>query len=250
VNKKARTRKKPLSVLTPTEVAEIDGLIERRWWQQEQEGAALIRKDEDELKRLLRVSADTPWPKQLGPGITSGGDGYLYVRKEKDLSDEQRALVVEVARRDGVIRYALATGDGPSDLSQYWSKRDAGWDFVMSRLQGVHVDDFDRTLDQAIDELLDTNITAGPYTRAYIKYDRHARVNPKRRAHDQKRALASSIDAAVKWLTDLLQDAGFVDAKMRAEAFMASHWRKVVNGRSRFATGPALNTWLRTTLKR
>jgi hypothetical protein len=78
-----RPHKKPLNKLEAHEIAEIDKLIEiRRRQQQEQqqeEGRRLFREDEEELQRLMRVSPETPWPQRLGPGVTSGGDGFHYV---------------------------------------------------------------------------------------------------------------------------------------------------------------------------
>jgi hypothetical protein len=156
---KARSRKRPLK-LTPAEIAEIDELIKIGRWQHEQERQRLLRHDEEELQRLIEQSPKTPWPKQVGPGPTSGRDGFLYVREEEE--GLQLAHVVEVARRDGVVRYALAPGDPKIDLDRHWERRDPSWQFVMDRLKGVKPDDVDRVIDEAIERAVRQRHPAEP----------------------------------------------------------------------------------------
>ena len=108
-------------------------------------------------------------------------------------------------------------------------------------------------IDKAVDDLLDSDIPLSQGTRQYIKEDRHARADPKRREHERDRALAllpvsligSRLLACRRSCCD---DAGFKDAKTRAAEYLAGHWRKIVQqdrGRSRFSSGPALTAWLR-----
>jgi hypothetical protein len=253
VEGKKRKKKKRLE-LSPAEIAEIDELIELRHQQVEQEGQEIFRRDERERQILLREDHTVgPWPERLEYGAASDGD-YVYVR-EGDKAHEVPAghpFLVEVARRNGIIRYAW-TGGLTFDLDQYWSKRDPGWHVVMSRLEGVPPDDVDRVIDQALDELLASNTPLGPYTRAYIAEDRRTRVDPKRRKRNQDRALASVIAGQVNWLACLLRDAEFSDPRMRARAYLAPRWRKIVQenrGRSRFSSDRALDQWLRDVLKR
>jgi hypothetical protein len=147
-----------------------------------------------------------------------------------------------------MIRYALAPGEPELDPYQYWSKRDPSWHFVMSRLRGVHPDDVDRVIDKAVDDLLDSNIPLSQGTKQYIKEDRHARADPKRRERNRDRALAFGIVSQLGWLVELLRDADFKDAKTRAEEYLAVLWRAIVRqdrNRSRFSSGPALAAWLR-----
>ena len=80
----------------------------------EQERQRRLRHDEEVLERLVQRSPETPWPKQVGPGPTPGRDGFFYVREEDALSEG----VVEVARRDGVIRYAPAPGYPETDIDR------------------------------------------------------------------------------------------------------------------------------------
>jgi hypothetical protein len=258
VRAKARRRtRKPPRRLSAAEIDEIDELIvldrggtdEQREW----ERLNRLRLDQDKLDELLRASPTTPWPKQVGAGLTSGRDGFLYVREADGLPEAQLAQVVEIARRDGLIRYALAPGDPGIDLDQYWRKRDPSWHFVMGRLHGVHPDDIDRVVDEAVDDLLDSNIPLSQGTRQFIKEDRQQARDPKRRERDRDRALALAIAGQLDWLTELLafgpgRDAGFKDARTRAAEYLAVHWRKIVQedrGRSRFSSGPALAAWLR-----
>jgi hypothetical protein len=236
-----RPHKKPLNKLEAHEIAEIDKLIEIRHWQQQEEGRHLFREDEEELQRLMRVSPETPWPQQPGPGVTSGGDGFHYVREADGLPEAWRGNVVEVARRDGMIRYALAPGDG-IDTDQYWMRRDPSWHFVLARLKGVDPNDWDRVIQQAIGDLIDAGIPLGRYTMAYIKGRFLFPPDPKDREEDQDQILAHVIAHEVGWLTDLLHD------KQRAQAYAAHHWRKVAHGR--FSSGPALNMWLRRALNK
>jgi hypothetical protein len=248
---KARSRKRPPR-LTEAEIAEIDKLIARRRQETEWECQEIIRREEEERRVLLREDHTVgPWPERLGPGSTSDGD-YVYVR-EGDKAHEVPAghpFLREVARRDGMIRYAW-TGGLTFDLSQYW-KRDPSWQLVMTRLEGVPANDWDRVIDEAIDELLDGDIPLSRNTKQYIKEDRHARVDPKRRERNRDRALAFIIVDQVNWLENLLEAADFKDAKTRAEEYLARHWRKVAmeDGRSRFSSGPALNAWVRWVVKR
>jgi hypothetical protein len=243
---KARSRKPPL-VLSDAEVAEIAELIKLRHWQAEQEGLHLIRKDEEELQRLVRASPETPWPKSVGPGPTAGRDGFLYVREEEGLSEEQLALVVEVARRDGVIRYALAPGDG-IDVDRYWERRDPSFKFILDRLNGVKSDDVDRAIQQAVRDLFGDGMPLSAATKQFV-IDRYVcPPDPKRRERDRDRSLATVIAAEVNWLVQLLKDEDYADAKTRAEAYLAPRWRRVVQqdrGRSRFSSGEALSAWLR-----
>ncbi len=64
----------------------------------------------------------------------------------------------------GLIRYALAPGEPGIDLDQYWRKRDPSWHFVMARLRGVHPNDVDRVIDEAVDDLLDSPIPLSQHT--------------------------------------------------------------------------------------
>jgi hypothetical protein len=155
--------------------------------------------------------------------------------------------VVEIARRDGLIRYALAPGDPEIDLDQYW-ERDPSLHFVMGRMRGVHSDDIDRVIDQAVDDLLDSNIPLSQFTKQFIKADRQKARDPKRWERTRDRTLALTIASRLDWLTGLLAHAGFKDARTRAAEYLAVHWRKIVQedrGRSRFSSGPALAAWLR-----
>jgi hypothetical protein len=161
--------------------------------------------------------------------------------------------VVEIARRDGLIRYALAPGEPGIDLDQYWRGRGSSWHFVMARLRGVHSDDIDRVIDEAVDDLLDSNIPLSQGTRRFIKEDRQQARDPKRRESNRDRALAFAIAGQLDSLTELLafgpgRDAGFKDARTRAAEYLAVLWRKIIQedrGRSRFSSGPALAAWLR-----
>jgi hypothetical protein len=245
---KRRTRKPPRR-LSAAEIAEIHELIARRHQETEWECQEIIRREEKEQQVLLREDHTAgPWPERLKRGFTELGDGYCYVR-EGDKVHEVPAghpFLREVARREGMIRYAW-TGGLTFDLSQHW-ERDPSWQFVMTRLEGVPANDWDRVIDEAIDELLDTDIPLSQGTRQYLKEDRHARADPKRREHDRDRILALCISGQLPWLVELLRDAGFKDEKTRAAEYLAGDWRKIVRqdrGRSRFSSGPALTTWLR-----
>jgi hypothetical protein len=247
-----RVKKRPLK-LTNAQIAEIGELIEAKHQQDEQERRWHVEEHklrEERNRRLLAREdpAGGAWPERLGAGSTEF-DGYVYVR-EGDKAHEVpngHPFLVEMARRDGMIRYAWRTpAPDVIDLNNYWAKRDPSLHFVMSRVQGIHVDDWDRALTQAIDELLDTDIPLSRYTKEYIKY--HRQVDTKRRKIDLDRSLAFVMVAEMKWLEDLLRDAGFADAKTRAEEYLARHWRKIVRqdrGRWRFSSGPALSAWLR-----
>jgi hypothetical protein len=252
VEGKKRSRKPSLR-LSDAEITEIDELIKIEHQRVEQEGQEIFRRDEEERQILLREDHTAgPWPERLERGSTSDGD-YVYVR-EGDKAHEVPAghpFLVEVSRRDGMIRYAW-TGGLTFDLSQYWSK-DPSWQFVMDRLGGVPANDWACVIQQAIDDLLDADIPLSRNVKQYIKYDRHARSDPKRRKRDQERTLASVINGQVKWLTALLADADFADAKTRAQAYLAPRWRKVVqdnHDRGRFSSGRALDQWVRWALKR
>jgi hypothetical protein len=256
VKGKTRSRKPPLR-LSAAEVAKIDQLIEDHRGrygtdeQREQERQHRLRHDEEELQRLVQRSPETPWPKQVGPGPTSGRDGFLYVREEEERL--QLAHVVEVARRDGVVRYALAPGDPEIDLDRHWERRDPSWQFVMDRLKGVKPDDVDRVTDEVIDELFDSDILLSRNTKQFIKEDRHERADPKRRQRNRDRALAIVISGQVSWLENLLRAWNFTAAKTRAEEYLARQWRETVKQdrrSSRFSSGPALNAWVRWALKR
>jgi hypothetical protein len=241
--------------LSPAEIAEIDELIRLRHEQVKLEGEEIICQEERERQILLRADhTKGPWPVRL-EHATSDGD-YVYVR-EGDKPHEVPAghpFLIEVARRDGMIRYAW-TGGLTFDLNQYWNKRDPSWHFVMERLRGVAPNDWDRVIAQAISDLIvDRRIPLGEYTLHYIK-DRHVcPPDPKRRARDQERALASVIDGQVDWLAGLLKDAGFKKgAKTRAREYLAPHWRKIVQqdcGCWRFSNGEALRKWVQWVLKR
>jgi hypothetical protein len=257
---KKRTRKPPRR-LSAAEIAEINELIALRHWQNEQEGQNILRCDREELDELFRASPTTPWPKPVGPGstasrrlwgkLTVGGDGFFYGREADGLPEAQRAQVVEIARHDGLIRYALAPGEPAIHLDQYWSKIDPSWQLIMTRTRGVQPNDWDRAVKAIIKELLKTGTPPlGPYTRAYLDaFCVELDPDPKRREHEQDRALTIVITGHLSWLVELLGDADFKGAnKTRAAEYLAGHWRKIVQqdrGRSRFSSGPALTTWLR-----
>jgi hypothetical protein len=199
--------------LSPAEVAEIDELIRLRHQQVKWEGEEIIRQEERERQILLRADhSKGPWPEpERLPehGSTSDGD-YVYVR-EGDKAHEVPAghpFLIEVARRDGMIRYAW-TGGLTFDLNQYWNKRDPSWQFIMDHLRGVAPNDCDGVIAQAIGDLIvDRRIPLGEYTLHYIK-DRHVcPPDPKRRARDQERTLATVIDGRVNWLAGLLKGRG------------------------------------------
>jgi hypothetical protein len=243
--------------LSPAEIAEIDELILRKRQQVKWEAEDIICQEERERQILLRTDHTIgPWPEPeqlVEHGQTSDGD-YVYVR-EGDKAHEIPAghpFLKEVARRDGMIRYAW-TGGLTFDPDQYWKRRDPSWHFVMERLRGVAPNDWDRVIAQAIGELIDRRIPLGEYTLHYIK-DRHVcPPDPKRRARDQKRTLASVIDDQVNWLAGLLTDAGYTDATTRAREYLAPKWREIVKqdcGRWRFSNGEALRQWLRWARKR
>jgi hypothetical protein len=84
----------------------------------EQERQRRLRHEEEELQRLVQRSPETPWPKRVGPGLTPGRDGFLYVSEADGLPEQHREHVVEVARRDGVIRYALTPGYPETDIDR------------------------------------------------------------------------------------------------------------------------------------
>ena len=106
--------------------------------------------------------------------------------------------MVEIERRDGLIRYALAPGEPGIDLDEYWRKRDPSWHFVMARLSGVHPDDVDRVIDEAVDDLLDSNIPLSQDTRQFIKADRQQARNRKAGSATETAPLHSSL--AVSWI--------------------------------------------------
>jgi hypothetical protein len=246
--KAKRCTRKPPRRLSAAESAEIDELIARRRRETEWECREVIRREEEQQVLLREDHTAGPWPERLERGFTELGDGYCYVR-EGDKVHEVPAghpFLREVARREGMIRYAW-TGGLTFDLSQHW-KRDPSWQFVMTRLEGVPANDWDRVIDEAIDELLDTDIPLSQGTRQYLKQDRHARADPKRWEHDRDRILALCISDQLRWLVELLRDAGLKDAKTRAEEYLAVLWRPIVRqdrNRSRFSSGPALAAWLR-----
>jgi hypothetical protein len=241
---KGRGRKPPLC-LTEAESAAISELIELRHQQNQWEIEHQSRLDEERRQRLLRSDHGAePWPERLDPGMVSSVGDYIYAH-EGVTADP---YWIEVARRNGWVRYVSKAYLAPYgiDLEDYLCKRDPSWHFVMSRLPGN--DWSDRAIQQAIGELLDTGIPLSQETRQFIK-DRY--VCPpalKQRERDQDRVLASVINDEVEGLTELLADAGFTDAKTRAESYLAPHWRKVVQQdrkRSRFSSGEALAAWLR-----
>jgi hypothetical protein len=246
--KKRRTRK-PLR-LSPDEIAKIDELIEARHEQRAWEGQEIFRQAERERQILLREDHTVgPWPEpeRLGPRTTLDDGDYVYVREGgEDEVPAGHPFLREVARRDGMIRYAW-TGGLTFDLSQTW-KQDPSWQFVMTRLEGVPANDWDRVIDKAIDDLLDTDIPLSQGTKQYIKEDRHTtRADLKRREHDRDRILAHCIAYELDRLVELLHDAGFTDPRTRAAEFLCGHWRKVVKqdrDRKRFSSGPALTKWL------
>jgi hypothetical protein len=241
---KKRSRKPPLR-LTDAEVAAIDELMKLRHQQNQWEVEDQVGQDEEQRQRLLHSDHSAePWPGRLKPGTVSGIGDYIYAREEVPAKPDW----IEVARRDGMVRYvpkALLARD-EINLDDYWRKRDPSLHFVMSRLKGVSVNDWDRKIDEALKDLLDTDIPPSQDIKQLIKA-RYQPV-PKQRERDQDRALASVINAEVEWLTELLADAGYTDAKTRADACAALHWRKVVHqdrGRWRFLSGEALAAWMR-----
>jgi hypothetical protein len=244
--------------LSPAEIAEIDKLILLKRQQVKWEAEDIICQEERERQILLRSDhTEGPWPEPerlVEHGQSSDAD-YVYVR-EGDKAHEVPAghpFLIEVARRDGMIRYAWTGGGLTFDLDQYWKRRDPSWHFVMERLRGVAPNDWDRVIAQAIGELIDRRIPLGEYTLHYIK-DRHVcPPDPKRRARDQERTLASVIGDQVKWLAGRLKDAGYTDATTRAEKYLAPRWREIIKqdcGRGRFSSGEALRVWLRWARKR
>jgi hypothetical protein len=246
---KRRTRKPPRS-LSAAEIAKIDELIKARHEQVAWEGQEIFHQAERERQILLREDHTVgPWPERLElRGSTSDGD-YVHVR-EGDKVHEVPAghpFLREVARRNGVIRYAW-TG-GLTDPDQYWSKVDPSWQLIMTRTRGVPSNDRDRAIKANIKELLKTATPLGPLTRAYLDaFCVELDPDPKHAEHEQDRALALCIDSHLRWLVELLRDAGFKDAKTQAAEYVAGHWRKSVQqdrGRWRFSSGPALAAWLR-----
>jgi hypothetical protein len=210
--------------LSPAEVAEIDKLIRLKRQQVEQEGQEIICREEKERQILPRADhTEGPWPEPerfVEHGQTSDGD-YVYVREgDKAEVPAGHPFLIEVARRDGMIRYAW-TGGLTFDLGQYWNKYDPSWQFIMDRTEGVPPSDWDRAIQQAIKDLFRTDIPLGPYTKAYLEAFCVSPPDPKRRARDQERALASVIDDQVNWLAGLLRDAGYTDATTRARAYLA-----------------------------
>jgi hypothetical protein len=156
-------------------------------------------------------------------------------------------FLVEVARRDGMIRYAWR-GGLTLDLGRFWERRDPSWYSVLERIRGVDPKDCDGVIRQTIGDMIDRGIPLGPYTRQFIKASYVLPPEPKDREKDLDRALASVISDQLEWLVELLEDAGYKDPKTRAAAYVAPHWRKVVNedgGHGRFLSGEALSTWLR-----
>ena len=176
---KRRTRKRPRR-LSAAEIAEIDELIAQRRQETRQETEwecqDIILQEERERQILLRADHSVgPWPEpaRLGPRTTLGDGDYVYVREGgEDEVPAGHPFLREVARRDGMIRYAW-TGGLTFDLSQTW-KQDPSWQFVITRLEGVPANDWDRVIDKAIDDLLDTNIPLSQGTKQYIKEDRHS----------------------------------------------------------------------------
>jgi len=233
--------------LSAAEIAEISELIKAGHEQAAWEGQEISRQEERERQILLRADHTVgPWPERLElRGSTETGDGYLYVREGDKVHEvpAEHPFLREVARRNGVIRYAW-TGGLTIDLDQIWSN-EPSWQFIMARLKGVHPDDFDRAIDKAVDDLLDSDIALSRRTKQYLKADRHARADPKRRERGRDRALAFVLADGLSWLTDLLK--GYNDAKTRAAEFLAYQWREIERdrGRSRFSSGPALAAWLR-----
>jgi hypothetical protein len=171
---------------------------------------------------------------------------YVYVREKAEVP-AGHPFLREVARRDGMIRYAWK-GGLTFGFSQTW-KQDPSWQFVMTRLEGVPANDWDRVIDKAIDDLLDTDISLSQGTRQYLKEGRHTtRADMKRREDDRDSILAYCIARDLNGLEELLHDARFKDARTRAAEYLAGHWRKTVQqdrDRKRFSSGPALTTWLR-----
>jgi hypothetical protein len=119
----------------------------------------------------------------------------------------------------------------------------------MARLRGVHPDEFDRRIDEAVLDLLDSNIPLSQATKHFIKADLQKVRDPKGWEPNRDRVLAFTIAGRLRWLTELLaRNAGFKDPRTRAAEYLALHWRKIVHDdrrRSRFSSGPALAAWLR-----
>jgi hypothetical protein len=258
VKAKSGSRKRPLR-LTEADIVKIDELIAQRYQETRQETEwecqDIILQEERERQVLLRADHTVgPWPERSpGPRATLDDGDYVYVREGGEAEvPAGHPFLREVARRDGMIRYAW-TGGLSFDLSQT-GKRDPSWQFVVTRLKGVPANDWDRVFDKAIDDLLDTDIPLSQGTRRYIKEDRHTtRADLKRRENDRDRILAYCIAKDLNGLEELLRGAGFKDARTRAAEYLAGHWRKVVQqdrGRSRFSSGPALDAWVRWALKR
>jgi hypothetical protein len=120
---KRRTRKPPRR-LSAAEITKIDELIEAGHEQAAWEGQEVFRRAERERHILLRADHTVgPWPERPGPRATLDDGDYVYVREGgKAEVPAGHPFLREVARRDGMIRYAW-TGGLTFDLSQYW-KRD------------------------------------------------------------------------------------------------------------------------------
>ena len=124
-----------------------------------------------------------------------------------------------------MIRYAWK-GGLTLDLDQYWNKCDPSWQYIMDRTDGVPPSDWIVRSGKQSRTCCEANIPLGPYTQAYIEAILRVPADPKRRARDQERTLASVIDGQVNWLAGLLTDAGYKDATTRAREYLAPHWRK------------------------
>ena len=236
---KRRTRKPPLS-LSKAEIAEIDGLIDGYWQNKQNEQEHDLHRDQESLDKLVHASPTTPWPTHVGRRPVSGRDGFLHVR-EAD-GPLESASVVEIARHNGMIRYALAPGSAPYDA------HDPGWRFILARARGTGTDNFDRVFDEAVNDLLDTNVTLSPDIRQIIKGDRQTARDPKRRERNKDDALAFAVENHVRFVAGLLRNAGYKDAQTRAAEHAAAHWHKIIKqdgGRARFNSGRALSLWLR-----
>jgi hypothetical protein len=129
----------------------------------------------------------------------------------------------------------------------FYAPSDLGVQFILARVRDVGTDNFGRVLDGAVNDLLGTSIPLSPVIRHLIKGDRQTARDPKRREHGDDAALAFAVENHVRFIAELLRDAGYTDAQTRAAKHAAAHWRKIArqDGRARFTSGRALTMWLR-----
>jgi hypothetical protein len=184
--RKQRSPKKPVSMLNNGELAALVEQIKLRHPDRQQLAEELKRNEEERL--LARKDpAGGPWPERPERRHSISFEGYEYVHEE-DALPPKHPFLVEMARRDGMIRYAWRTKVYDASEPDEWEETRAMIEqaTLYKYTHGVSGDELEEAVHHWLVDLLDMGHYPSRHMLRMISGELQRLYWPDRGSHKQQ----------------------------------------------------------------